>query len=255
MENQYILSPFYLDESLKELKSLAKKGWIINSPSLSGRNKQARMSVIYHSLAERVEDAIKDSKRPVSIAGDCCTAIGVLAGLQRARINPTLIWFDAHGDFNTWETTPSGFLGGMPLAMIVGLGEQTMPQAIKQNFLPENRVILCDARDLDLGERKLVEESEVIHLTDAAFLLNYPLPSGPLWIHLDTDILPIEEAPAMNYPARGGPPSSLIESVFNRLAQTNQVKAVSLSSWNPKLDTDGKSQKVCMDLLKALVTG
>lgn len=253
MENRFILSPFFLDESLKELLSLAKKDWIINSPALSGHDKQARMSVIYRSLAQRVEEIVKDGKRPVSIAGDCCTAIGVLAGLQRAQINPTLIWFDAHGDFNTWKTTPSGFLGGMPLAMIVGRGDQTMPHAVRLITLPEKRVILCDARDLDPGERKLVAKSKVVHLNNAAYLLNYPLPTGPLYVHLDTDILPAAEVPAQNYPAHGGPPSSIIESVFNRLAQTNQVIAVSLSSWNPKLDTTGGAQKICMSLLRALI--
>ncbi len=253
MQNRYLLSPFYLDEPLKGLKSLAEKGWIINSPALKGKKKQARMSVIYQALAKQVEETVKAGKRPVSIAGDCCSAIGVLAGLQRAQVNPTLLWFDAHGDFNTWKTTPSGFLGGMPLAMIVGRGEQTMPKAVKLNFLPEKQVILCDGRDLDPGERKSLKKSKVVHLTDAAYLLNYPLPGGPLWVHLDTDILPAEEAPAMNYPARGGPPSSIMESVFKRLAQTNQVVAVSLSSWNPKMDTSGVSQKVCMALLRALI--
>ncbi len=253
MENQYILSPFYLDESLEELSALTNKDWIINSPALSGEDKQTRMSVIYRALARRVKETVKTGMRPVSIAGDCCSAIGVLAGLQRAQINPTLIWFDAHGDFNTLETTPSGFLGGMPLAMIVGKGDQTMPNAVKLNSLPENRVILCDARDLDPGESELVSKSKVVHIADAEHLLDYPLPPGPLWVHLDTDILPAEEAPAMNYPVHGGSPSSVVESVFNRLAQTNRVIAFSLSSWNPKLDTDGKSRKVCMDLLRALV--
>lgn len=72
------------------------------------------------------------------------TVVQLLAywpGLQRAGIDPNLIWFDAHGDFNTWETTSSGFPGGMPLAMIVGKGEQTMPEAVGLRDLPEGQVI------------------------------------------------------------------------------------------------------------------
>ena len=83
------------------------------------------MSILHKEIAKHVSAALTGGSLPVSIAGDCCTAIGVMAGLQKARIQPLFIWFDAHGDFNTWETTPSGFLGGMPLAMIAGMGEQS----------------------------------------------------------------------------------------------------------------------------------
>ncbi len=59
-------------------------------------------------------------------AGDCVASLGVAAGLQRAGIEPSVAWLDAHGDFNTWETTPSGFMGGMPLAVLAGLGDQSI---------------------------------------------------------------------------------------------------------------------------------
>ncbi|NIS82127.1 MAG: hypothetical protein GTO14_18395 [Anaerolineales bacterium] len=88
------------------------------------------MSILHESLAARVAESVRDGSLTLSIAGDCCTTIGVLAGLQRADVSPLLVWFDAHGDFNTWDTTPSGFLGGMPLAMLAGIGDQTMPEAV-----------------------------------------------------------------------------------------------------------------------------
>ena len=253
MKNRVILSPSFLDETLPELESLAKSDWIINDPVLSDGQKQDRISAIHKPLANFVSDTISANARPVSIAGDCCTAIGVLAGIQRAGINPALIWFDAHGDFNTWETTPSGFLGGMPLAMIVGRGDQSMPQAVNLIVLPENQVILTDARDLDPGERKLVNQSAVVHITNVEALLKHPLPVGPIYVHFDTDVVSLQESPAHNYPARGGPPSAVMKSVFNRLAQSEQVIAVSISSWNPKLDKDQKSQNISMSLLRTLI--
>jgi arginase len=128
MKNSFILSPFFLDEALPELESLTTPDWLINKPLLPGGDKQIRMSVIHRSLADFTAETITIGERPVSIAGDCCTAIGVFAGLQRAGINPTLIWFDAHGDFNTWQTSSSGFLGGMPLAMLVGLDSNPFPK-------------------------------------------------------------------------------------------------------------------------------
>jgi len=211
------------------------------------------MSAVHQKIADFVSETVLADQRPVSIAGDCCAAIGVLAGLQRAGIDPILIWFDAHGDFNTWETTPSGFLGGMPLAMIVGKGEQTMIDAVSLKPLPEDQVILTDARDLDSGELELISKSEVTHLKKAETFLERPFPEGPIYVHFDTDVISCTESPAHNYPARGGPSSVMMQSIFSRLAQSGQVVAVSLSTWNPVLDTDKKSETVSMSLLQSLV--
>jgi arginase len=255
MENRFILSPFFLDEPLPELRALAGEDWVVNSPTLPGGDQQARMSAIHGTLADLVAESVAGGDRPVSIAGDCCTAIGVLAGLQRAGVEPTLIWFDAHGDFNTWETTPSGFLGGMPLAMLVGRGEGTMLAEVGLQTLPEASVFLTDARDLDPAEREAVLASDLVHLADVGDLMGYLLPEGPLYVHFDVDVVTPEEAPAQNYPAPGGPSSLVLEAVLGRLARSGQVVAVSLSSWNPRLDKDGGSQEVCMSLLETLVGG
>jgi arginase len=253
LRNRFILTPSFMGEALAGLLSSAKPGWFINKPSLPGGDKQFRMATLHRIIADFVLETVGDNQRPVSIAGDCCAAIGVLAGLQRAGIHPSLIWFDAHGDFNTWETTPSGFLGGMPLAMIVGKGEQSLPEAAGLKALPEDRVILTDARDLDAGERELIIKSAVLHLPKAETLLEHPLPDGPVCVHFDTDVVAGKESPAHNHPARGGPSSASIRSVFNRLARSGQVIAVSVSSWNPELDKEKKSETVSMSLLQALI--
>jgi arginase len=253
MQDRFVLTPFFLDEPLPGLRKLMQTGWTINQSQLPAGNKQVHMSAIHHYLADFTAKTISDGKRPVSIAGDCCTAIGVLAGLQHAGISPILIWFDAHGDFNTWETTPSGFIGGMPLAMIVGRGEQTMLKSAGLRPLPEAQVILTDARDLDDGEEKLLKTSGVNHLTDAKNLLDISFTGSPIYIHFDTDIVNAKEAPAMNYPAAGGPTATELEKIFFYLANTNQICAVSMSTWNPRMDKDGQSQKVCMELLDVLI--
>jgi arginase len=254
VKNRFILSPSYMGDALPALNHLAKADWEINAPLSPEEDKQSRMSAIHQALADGVGRTVREKLRPVSIAGDCCTAIGVLAGLQRAGIDPMLVWFDAHGDFNTWETSPSGFIGGMPLAMMVGRGDQTMPQAVGLRALPEERVLLTDARDLDPAERELLAASKLVHLPDAEALLSYPLPSGPLYVHFDTDIVVLKESPAHNFPAQGGPSSTVIRSVFERLAQSGQVVAVSLSAWNPDLDRDHKSENVSLSLLQTLVS-
>lgn len=255
MKTRYILTPYYLDNPVDGLHSLAGSGWLLNEPDLFGSDQQQKMSIYHHPIANFVAEAINEGERPVSIAGDCCAMIPVLAGLQRAKLNPLLIWFDAHGDFNTWETTPSGFLGGMPLAMIVGRGDQTMAKAVGLTPFPEALVILTDARDLDPGENEAVKESAIRHLNRVEFLMEHTLLNRPLYIHFDTDILRPEDAPAMNYLAQGGPSGVELEEVFLHLASNRQIAAISMSTWNPELDQDGKSMEVCMHLLQTLVHG
>ena len=253
MTNKYIFSPFYLDEHVPGLEILANAGWLFNKPSLPDRDTQGRMSIIHRGITPLVEETVRDGERPVVISGDCCITTGVLAGLQRAGIDPTLVWFDAHGDFNTWETTPSGFLGGMPLAMLAGLGEQTALEILGIDPLPQENIILTDARDLDPGEKELVAASRITHLRDPMALLETPLPDGPLWIHFDTDVVNPDYVPAQNYPAPGGINPTDLGRVFRHLAASGKIIAVSLSSWAPDLTGAEESRDVCLGLLEELL--
>lgn len=254
MRNRFILTPYYLDHFIHGYMPVTEPNWHINRPSLPRGTAQIRMGALYKPLVDFVTATISLGERPVSLAGDCCTCIGVTAGIQRAGIKATLIWFDAHGDFNTWETTPSGFLGGMPLAILVGRGDQTIVDAVGLQPIPESHVILTDARDLDPGEKDALAASEVIHLRDVENLLNYPLPERPLHVHFDTDVIDPDDAPAMNYPSPGGPSLETLTRVFRHLAASKRIVAVSLSAWNPDLDQDGHSQETSMRLLRELLS-
>lgn len=253
MKSRFILTPYFLDEREPGLDDISGPQWYVNRLQLPPGSRQQRMATLYRPLTGFVATVAGGGNRPVSIAGDCCTAIGVLAGLQRAGISPTLIWLDAHGDFNTWETTPSGFLGGMPLAMLVGRGEQTIVEGVGLEPLPEAQVILSDARDLDPGEEEAVAAADIKHVTDVRMLLEQPLPAGPLYVHFDTDIINPAEAPAMNYPTAGGPSVETLRNLFHRLAHSGRVAAVSVSSWAPALDEDQRARQTVMALLQVLV--
>ncbi|MFN2123087.1 MAG: arginase family protein [Candidatus Promineifilaceae bacterium] len=253
MIDQRIFSPFFLDQEFTDLDNLIEADWIVNRPQLPHGGVQERMLAVYEPLATVVESAVLAGSRPVSIAGDCCASLGMFAGLQRAGVKPTLIWFDAHGDFNTWETSPSGFLGGMPLAWLVGRGEQRIPHGLGITPLPESDVTLTDARDLDPLEAEAVESSAVNHLSEVSDLTHAPLPIGPIWVHFDVDVIDLAEAPAVSYPAEGGPSKRILGDVFQALAESRQVKAVSVSLWNPQLDRDGQTQRVVLSLLQKLL--
>ena len=194
------------------------------APALPDGDPQHRMAALYSSLA----DWVTISDNPVVYAGDCVSIIGVLAGLERKGIHPTLIFFDAHGDFNTWETSPSGFIGGMPLAMVTGRGEQTIVAGTGLTPLPDDRVILVDGRDLDPGEDSAVAESGIAHVTVDTIAHSLP-PEGPLYVHVDGDVVDPGEMPAMNYPAADGPSLHAVRMAMIHLATTGRVVAFSVA--------------------------
>ena len=88
-----------------------------------------------------------------------------------------------------------------------------------------------------------------MRLTNVDDLNRPPLPELPIYLHLDVDIIDPREAPAMNYIAPGGPSIDKLQEAFRYLARTGNVKAVSMSTWNPELDDDGRTREVCMSLL------
>ncbi len=254
MTNSFMLTPYFLDDPTPGLTEIIADTWLINQPALPAGNRQERMVALYQPLKDWVSRTVDQGNRPVSWAGDCCPSIGILAGLQHSGLNPTLLWLDAHGDFNTWETTPSGFLGGMPLAMLVGQGEQTIVDEIGLTPLDEQRIILSDGRDLDPDEKVAIKSSSIDHRKKFISLLSRPLPKGPIYVHFDTDVIDPDEAPAMNYPAVGGPSVKIISDVFKRLAQSGQIVAVSVSAWNPELDKNGVTRKVVTNLVQILIS-
>ncbi len=200
------------------------------APSLPDGSPQERMGVLYGQVAEWVAG----HEDPVVYSGDCVSIIGVLAGLQRRDVNPVLIFFDAHGDFHTWETSQSGFIGGMPLAMATGRGEQAVLVGAGMAPLRDEQVFLVDGRDLDPGEDDAVADSEISHVSVDQLAHSIP-PDGPLYVHVDADVVNPSEMPAMNYPAAGGPGLDVVRVALAHLAATGRVVAFSVSSWNPAL--------------------
>jgi len=248
---QFIINPYFLDKPLIGLKHLAKEHWKLCDPEFKGSNQIENLKSIHQSIKKNIDDAFTNNKIPIIISGDCCSSIPVIAAVQQQGLKPLLIWVDAHGDFNTFETTESGHLGGMPLAMLAGLGNIELLSACDTKPLDHSNIVLSDARDLDTKEALLMEQSNINHLKDVGELINYPFANSPIHLHFDTDILKPEDAPAQNYLAKGGPSLQVLHSVFTVLANQNIV-AISVSSWNPELDVDGKTVQNCMGLIKTL---
>lgn len=114
----YLTAPYWMGDLDPMRAGVTRHNWRILGPVALEGQPTERMGTLCAALAGEVAAIRADGQLPVVIAGDCTFSIGVLAGLQRESTDLTLVWYDAHGDFNTHETTPSGFIGGMPLAML-----------------------------------------------------------------------------------------------------------------------------------------
>jgi arginase len=167
------------------------------------------------------------------MCGDCTVALGVVAGLQRAGHDPGIVWFDAHGDVQTMETTTSGFLGGMPLRLLVGYRPELAATALGLRPVAEDRVVLVDARDLDPPEVSFLAHSPMRRLA-LAELTPDVLPDGPLFVHLDLDVVDPTELPAVRYPAPGGPSLAAVVESATMLFRTGRVVGVCVAcTWSP----------------------
>lgn len=232
---------------------------------ITDRNEQLRgMGLVYARLAEAVDEAARAGQRPVSISGDCVSTLGMLAGLQRAGRQPRrILWLDAHGDFHTWATTRTQYLGGMPLAMLTGSRDrrqggrdaiQALRATIGMQPYPERQVLLSDARDLDDGEDQALRDSAIVRcaIEDVPAHLS---PQETLYVHFDTDVLDAEQQmPALKYHVKAGPDIAGMAALFRRLRDF-PVVAVSVSAWHSEQDAGDRAARTTLDLLGELLGG
>jgi arginase len=254
MPTRRILTPTLLDAPVPGLDRLAQAGgWTLNAPPLPAGDQLARTGRVLTALAALVEATAKDGNRPVLLGGDCCQPIAVMAGLARAGIRPMLLWLDAHGDFNTHATTITGFVGGMPLAMLTGRGRQDLVRAAGlQEPVAETDVVLADARSLDPKEAEALAASKIARFASITEAIAVLPPDRPVYVHVDVDVIDATDLPATLYPEPGGPSALDVSRALAHLRDTRAIAAVSMTSWAPARDADRRAERLCLELLDAL---
>ncbi len=200
--------------------------WIEIQPEFNGVDP---VIAVNRALAEAIAACDADTI-PLILAGDCTSCLGAMKGLEAHQ--PHVLWYDAHGDFNTPETTPSGFLGGMPLAALVGMGNQHLLQGLDLRPIAEGRVTLTDGRDLDPQEAVLVQESNLTHLEAVNAVTDIDWSGKPLYIHFDSDVMHLNDLPAVSYPAEGGPGLQMCINSVTGAAREGDVRGVLFTLWN-----------------------
>ncbi|MBC8160585.1 MAG: arginase family protein [Roseiflexaceae bacterium] len=221
----------------------------------------ARIGAMLGRLREAVAAARAAGRLPLVIGGDCLTALGTLAGLGQPE-QTAVAWVDAHGDFNTPDSTLSGYLGGMPLACAVGRGLTQLREQVQLAPVQERNVVLLGVRDLDGPEQALLAASEatvlnaielVQHQAKIDGALKLLRAAGQLYLHLDIDVLDNTTAPGVDYPAAGGISSKVLHELVASIAASPNLAAVALTAVNPERDIAGRTVQAALDALDVIV--
>ncbi|MCI4063139.1 arginase family protein [Micromonospora sp. R77] len=181
------------------------------------------------SLYSAVADAVAASDAvPTVVSGDCLVALGTVAGVQRAGLDPAIVWFDAHGDVHTLETTTSGYLGGLSLRLVLGAHPELVAQPLGLRPVAEERAVLVDARDLDPAEADFLAGGAVRRVP-VAELAAGSLPDGPIVLHVDVDVVDAAVLPGLLFPAPDGPSADDVVAACRRVVATGRVVAVDIA--------------------------
>ena len=228
-----ILVPYHIDERLDDLDIPVAPDVAITTAAPAGNDPWDLMTVLYERVADLVAADVGRGERPVVVSGDCTTSLGTVAGLQRAGLDPSIVWFDGHGDVQTPETTASGYLGGYPLRLLVGYRPELISRPLGLRAVPEDRVTLVDARDLDPPEVEYLSTA-AIRRCGVPGLTTDALPDGPIYLHLDVDVVDPGALPGLRYPAPDGPSLNAVADALRTVLGTGRVVAFGLAcTWHP----------------------
>ena len=198
---------------------------------------------LYRALASRVRES---DDFPVVLSGHCGASIGVAAGLGADEL--AILWFDAHGDYNTPETTDTGFLDGMCLAVATGRCWHNLAHTIP-GFTPidPRRVIHAGSRDYSPGEREALVRDGVRMTADFA-----GIDAKRLLVHVDLDVLDPRFGRANRYAVDGGlSPDDVLQIIDSARAHFT-IAGLTIASYEPDGDEDGRIADAAVRIVRAV---
>jgi arginase len=215
---------------------------------------------LMRAVADQVRSARSEASFPLVLSGNCLSAVGVIAGLGAET---GVLWIDAHGDFNTPQTTMSGFLDGMTLATATGRCWSELAHSI-EGFEPvaDEAVMMLGVRDLDPSEAAALAKSGIVRL-GAESLPNDLEPKlepllqkvGKFYVHLDLDALDPSEGRANGYAARGGFSNEKLQELLRLIRYRLPVAAMTLAGYDPTYDPEGKVSAIAIDAATTVLSG
>jgi len=217
---------------------------------------------VCEELANVVTDTVQSGEFPLVLGGDHSIALGSIAGVTRVHKNVGVIWIDAHADFNTYETTPSGNIHGMILAASAGIGESRLtniggwsPKVNTQN------IVIVGARDLDPAEQVRlrdhairvftmsdIDQKGISEVMRQAISIAGQSNDG-LHLSLDMDALDPKEAPGVGTPVKGGLTYREAHLAMEMIADSKQLVAMDVVEVNPILDRENATAQLAVELV------
>jgi arginase len=217
-------------------------------------------------ICPAVGNIFRENQIPVILGGDHSIAMATLSGVSSHFHNQNeeigLIWFDAHADINTPETSPSGNLHGMPLAVLFGRGAPKLTNLC--GFSPKFNPKFCahiGARDLDVGEKRLIRELGLRCFTmneldrrgmfacvqDAIEIASGA--NGGFAVTFDVDVLDPIDAPGSGTLVRGGIFYREAHVALETIAETGKMRSLEVVEVNPTLDTNNRTSELAVELI------
>jgi arginase len=214
------------------------------------------------AIAARVRAAAAARSFPLVLAGNCMSALGVVAGVAGGREAPGVVWLDAHGDFNTPDTTTSAFVDGMAGAVLTGRCWMTAAASVP-GFVPvrDADYLLIGARDLDTAEHELLVRSRVTVLDAAAIRAGEPLAAAlahrsgsGVYLHVDLDVLDPDRVGTANaFAAPGGLSGDEVRSVIQGVRASRGIAAATVCAYDPAQDAGGRVAVAAFGIIDAIV--
>jgi arginase len=217
---------------------------------------------VAEELADIVTAALHENEFPLILGGDHSIALGSVTGVTRVHKDISLLWIDAHADFNTEETTPSGNIHGMILAALAGLGNSRLTGI--GGWAPKldtQRIVIVGARDLDHGERELLRThhihvftmSDIDHRGISDVMRQALAIAGKandgIHLSLDMDALDPEHAPGVGTPVRGGLTYREAHLAMELIADSGRLVAMDIVEVNPILDRENATALLAVELV------
>ncbi|RBW67799.1 arginase [Bacillus taeanensis] len=216
-------------------------------------------------LSAAVSNVVDEGSFPLVFGGDHSIAIGTLAGLSKHYNNLGVIWYDAHGDLNTSNTSPSGNIHGMPLAVSLGIGHSRLTEieGYTPKVKPEN-IVIVGARSLDEGEKELIREKGIkvytMHEIDRLGMTKVmeeaiayiSKNTDGVHLSLDLDGLDPHDAPGVGTPVLGGISYRESHLAMEMLAEADILTSAEFVEVNPILDEKNKTATVAVALMGSL---
>ena len=212
-------------------------------------------------LARIVTTSLQEGEFPLILGGDHSIALGSISGVARIHKPLGVIWLDAHPDFNTGETSPSGNIHGMILAALAGLGASQLTDVGGWSpKLDPAHIVIVGARDIDVDERNALRKhsihvftmsdidrngiSDVMRQANAIAGQN----DNPIHLSLDMDALDPREAPGVGTPVRGGLSYREAHLAMEMIADTQRLVSMDVVEVNAILDRENATAQLAVEL-------